>query len=76
MTELSTFELVAIVFSLSLIFFSGLCWCFCCGTCVGRSLLRHYGFMSNNNKQRENQDYIPLHTQEQWEEDIYNEEVY
>lgn len=31
--------------------------------------------MSNNNKQRENQDYIPLYNREQqWEEDIYEEQ--
>lgn len=43
-------------------------------TLVGRSLLRHFGFLERN-KQRKTQNYIPLHTHEQqWEEDIFDEQ--
>lgn len=45
MTELSTIELVVIVFSLSLIFFSGLCWCFCCGTCGKKQKEERYSYI-------------------------------
>ncbi|KAI8068727.1 hypothetical protein BC940DRAFT_332765 [Gongronella butleri] len=41
MPEISTVQLGIIVSMISLVFVTGLLWCFCCGTCVGRSLLRH-----------------------------------
>ncbi|OBZ82437.1 hypothetical protein A0J61_09513 [Choanephora cucurbitarum] len=45
MTELSLIQAWIIILTMALIFLSGLCWCFCCGTCVGRSLLRNTGLM-------------------------------
>ncbi|CAG8469813.1 5897_t:CDS:1 [Dentiscutata heterogama] len=32
--------LYLLIFFMVLIFFSGICWMFCCGTCVGRDLLK------------------------------------
>ncbi|CAG8680658.1 4245_t:CDS:1 [Cetraspora pellucida] len=32
--------LYLLIFFMVLIFFSGICWIFCCGTCVGRDLLK------------------------------------
>ncbi|ORX51662.1 hypothetical protein DM01DRAFT_1408611, partial [Hesseltinella vesiculosa] len=40
MAEVSLAALILIIAAISLVFISGLCWCFCCGTCVGQRLLR------------------------------------
>ncbi|CAG8578299.1 4879_t:CDS:1 [Dentiscutata erythropus] len=32
--------LYLLIFFMVLIFFSGICWMFCCGTCIGRDLLK------------------------------------
>src|SRR4051812_13425232 len=36
--------LYVLVFFMVLVFFSGICWIFCCGTCVGRDTLKVFGF--------------------------------
>ncbi|KAI7879899.1 hypothetical protein K492DRAFT_207945 [Lichtheimia hyalospora FSU 10163] len=46
------------------LFLTGLCWCFCCGTCVGQNLLRHSGFgrylpRSNRNERRDWKYHAP-----------------
>ncbi|EXX72938.1 hypothetical protein RirG_064680 [Rhizophagus irregularis DAOM 197198w] len=52
----------------------GICWLFCCGTCVGRDTLRMFGFgrfsPSSNNRRRgmRNYRYSPASTEEEeWE---------
>ncbi|CDH58761.1 predicted protein [Lichtheimia corymbifera JMRC:FSU:9682] len=41
--QISVLELWLIVAFMASLFLTGLCWCFCCGTCVGQNLLRHSG---------------------------------
>ncbi|KAI8089244.1 uncharacterized protein BX664DRAFT_349640 [Halteromyces radiatus] len=77
MAKVSNIELGLIIFSISMIFVSGLLWCFCCGTCVGRSLLRQTPLSRWTRDNRGNtrwQDHIPLDStsEEQWH--IWNEE--
>ncbi|KAI8356158.1 hypothetical protein BD560DRAFT_437935 [Blakeslea trispora] len=57
MAELDLVQAWIIILAMALIFLSGLCWCFCCGTCVGRSLLRNTGLIrftreANHNNRR------------------------
>ncbi|CAJ0833075.1 4507_t:CDS:2 [Entrophospora sp. SA101] len=35
--------LYLIIFLMVIVFFSGICWIFCCGTCVGQDLLKLMG---------------------------------
>ncbi|KAL9560130.1 hypothetical protein MBANPS3_000094 [Mucor bainieri] len=45
MAELSVMQAWLMLSAILLVFLSGLCWCFCCGTCVGRSMLRNTGLL-------------------------------
>ncbi|RIA89187.1 hypothetical protein C1645_825212 [Glomus cerebriforme] len=65
-----------IIFFMVLVFSSGICWLFCCGTCVGRDTLRVFGFgrflpSSDYNRRggggRRNYKYSPASTEEEWE---------
>lgn len=64
-----------LIFLMVLVFSSGICWLFCCGTCVGRDTLRMFGFgrfspSSNYNGRRgmRNYRYSPASTEEEeWE---------
>jgi hypothetical protein len=63
-----------LIFLMVLVFSSGICWLFCCGTCVGRDTLRMFGFgrfsPSNYNRRRGMRDYrySPASTEEEeWE---------
>ncbi|CAB4376809.1 unnamed protein product [Rhizophagus irregularis] len=62
-----------LIFLMVLVFSSGICWLFCCGTCVGRDTLRMFGFgrfSPSNNRRRgmRNYRYSPASTEEEeWE---------
>ena|ERR1051325_1719078 len=69
-----------LVFFMVLVFLSGICWLFCCGTCVGRDTLKAFGFRSflpssdYNGRGRgsfirgmRNYKYSPASTEEEWE---------
>ncbi|KAI8583024.1 hypothetical protein K450DRAFT_225958 [Umbelopsis ramanniana AG] len=43
MAEVSILQLALIIGLMSALMLSGICWCFCCGTCVGRDMLRMIG---------------------------------
>ncbi|KAI8328185.1 hypothetical protein BC941DRAFT_477104 [Chlamydoabsidia padenii] len=60
MAEVDSVTFVLILFVISLVFLSGLFWCFCCGTCVGRSLLGQTPF---RHWVRDNRGHQP------WEQD-------
>ncbi|CAO3644952.1 unnamed protein product [Mucor fragilis] len=45
MAELNVIQAWLILSAILLVFLSGICWCFCCGTCVGRSMLRNTGLL-------------------------------
>ncbi|KAM3583061.1 hypothetical protein VKS41_004815 [Umbelopsis sp. WA50703] len=60
---------------MSTLMLAGICWCFCCGTCVGRDLLRLVGadrFIPTSHRYRRHRDYhmpameYDIHEQ-QWE---------
>ncbi|KAI8875316.1 hypothetical protein K501DRAFT_202878 [Backusella circina FSU 941] len=81
--EVSTFQLWLMFIGISTLFLSGLCWCFCCGTCVGRSLLRNTGLVSfarDGNSRRHELDHRPdeeeLWHLETWQEDSDSEEIH
>ncbi|KAL1928950.1 hypothetical protein VTP01DRAFT_2009 [Rhizomucor pusillus] len=38
--EVSPWHLWLFVVGMATLFLAGLAWCFCCGTCIGQSLLR------------------------------------
>ncbi|KAI9323527.1 hypothetical protein BX666DRAFT_1887804 [Dichotomocladium elegans] len=54
--EISYLELWLIIVFMASMFLAGLCWCFCCGTCVGQNLLRHAGFSRYLPRDRRNDD--------------------
>ncbi|CAI2170889.1 3011_t:CDS:1 [Funneliformis geosporum] len=71
--------LYVLIFFMVLVFFSGICWIFCCGSCVGRDTLRAIGlgrFVASPNKRgrrsivrgMRNYKYSPAFTdEEEWE---------
>jgi len=68
--------LYVLIFFMTLVFFSGICWIFCCGSCVGRDTLRAFGFErfvppSNDSRKSlvrmRNYKYSSASTEEEWE---------
>ncbi|KAG2235998.1 hypothetical protein INT48_004328 [Thamnidium elegans] len=55
---------------MALIFLSGLCWCFCCGTCVGRSMLRGTGLVKFSRDGTDNRQWQQVPQQD--EEDSWD----
>ncbi|KAL4212444.1 hypothetical protein AB4K20DRAFT_1892251 [Rhizopus microsporus] len=71
--ELTLLQAWLILFSVVLIFLSGLCWCFCCGTCIGRSMLRNTGlvkFTRDDEEDRYWYSHVPLQTIDEEEEEL------
>ncbi|ORZ12410.1 hypothetical protein BCR42DRAFT_420554 [Absidia repens] len=81
MAQVNTVTFVLILLAISLVFLSGLFWCFCCGTCVGRSLLRQTPFSkwTRDNRGYNRWDhYGPLDVadeEEQWTLDDWEEHL-
>ncbi|CAO0794202.1 unnamed protein product [Mucor circinelloides] len=60
MTELSVMQAWLMLSAILLVFLSGLCWCFCCGTCVGRSMLRNTGLLRFTRDAADNRQWTHL----------------
>ncbi|KAI8977637.1 hypothetical protein BDF20DRAFT_578908 [Mycotypha africana] len=79
MAEVTVVQLWLFIVLIASIFLSGLCWCFCCGTCVGRSLLRNTGFFrfardGADNSQSHHLSRIAPRHEELWPLNTWEEE--